>query len=322
MNPDLSIIIVNWNSAGYLRKCLESIVNTTSGILYEIIVVDNASYDGCERVVNEYPGIAFLVQSESNRGFARANNLGLRHARGRVLLFLNPDTEVLGDSLTKLYHAIFSLENPGGLGCRVLNTDGTLQTRCVQAFPTIVNQLLDANFIRNLIPKSRLWGMSSLFGGDETGCEVEAIAGSCLMVRREPFERVGLFSEEYFMYAEDLDLCYKMRQGGYRNYHLGGASIIHHGGGSTKTTGESAFSAVLMRESVRKFLRKFHGITYSHLYVFSTQVSSVMRIVLILLLFPVSAFKKLKQKNLRNSLNKWQGIFLWSIGRQVWVKRP
>ena len=322
MNPDLSIIIVNWNSAGYLRKCLESIVNTTSGISYEIIVVDNASYDGCERVVNEYPGIAFLVQSESNRGFARANNLGLRHARGRVLLFLNPDTEVLGDSLTKLYHAIFSLENPGGLGCRVLNTDGTLQTSCVQAFPTIVNQLLDANFIRNLIPKSRLWGMSSLFGGDETGCEVEAIAGSCLMVRREPFERVGLFSEEYFMYAEDLDLCYKMRQGGYRNYHLGGASIIHHGGGSTKTTGESAFSAVLMRESVRKFLRKFHGITYSHLYVFSTQVSSVMRIVLILLLFPVSAFKKLKQKNLRNSLNKWQGIFLWSIGRQVWVKRP
>jgi hypothetical protein len=193
---------------------------------------------------------------------------------------------------------------------------------CVQAFPTIVNQLLDANLIRNLIPKSRLWGMRSLFGGDETCCEVEAIAGSCLMVRREPFERVGLFSEEYFMYAEDLDLCYKLRQGGYRNYHLGGSSIIHHGGGSTKITRESAFSAVLMRESVRKFLRKFHGITYSHLYVFSTQVSSVMRIVLILLLFPVSAFKKLKQENLRNSLNKWQGIFLWSIGRQVWVKRP
>ena len=261
---------------------LKSIVDNTSGLSYEIIVVDNASYDGCDLVVSKYHGVAHLVQSEKNMGFARANNLGYHHASGQALLFLNPDTVILGNALKEMHQSLMALENAGGLGCKVLNSDGTIQTSCIQAFPTIINQILDVDFLRNLFPKSGLWGMRPLFESCDNPVEVEVIAGSCLMVQREVFEKAGFFSEEYFMYAEDLDLCYKMREIGYRNYYTGVTSIVHYGGESTKSTGKSFFSSVLMRESVKIFLRKSRGNIYSLFFVFSVQLTSLMRIFLIL----------------------------------------
>lgn len=318
---DLSIIIVNWNSSGYLEKCLKSIVDNTSGLSYEIIVVDNASYDGCDLVVSKYLGVANLVQSEKNVGFARANNLGYSHASGQVLLFLNPDTVILGCALKEMYQTLLSLDNAGSLGCKVLNSDGTIQKSCIQAFPTIINQILDVEFLRNLFPKSGLWGMRPLFESFNNPVEVEVVAGSCLMVYREAFEKAGFFSEEYFMYAEDLDLCYKMRQSGYRNYYTGGSSIVHYGGGSTKSTGKSFFSSVLMRESVKMFLRKSRGNVYSLLFVFAVQLASLTRIFLILAVYPAAILRFLDKKDLKNILKKWNSIFLWSIGSEDWVKK-
>jgi hypothetical protein len=317
---DLSIIIVNWNSSGYLEKCLKSIVDNASGLSYEIIVVDNASYDGCDRVTDRYPGVATLIQSESNLGFARANNLGYRHSAGDVLLFLNPDTEIPGDALQKMYGTAASFRDAGGLGCKVLNSDGTIQTSCIQAFPTIANQLLDAEFLRRLLPKLRFWGMRPLFEACGGPVEVEVVSGSCLMVPRAAFREAGFFSEEYFMYGEDLDLCHKLRGCGYRNYYTGGASIVHHGGGSTKETGKRSFSSVLMRDSVAKFLRKSRGNLYSRLFVFSLQLASLGRIVLLLILYPAALVKVLDKTALRNGLAKWKNIFLWSIGREGWVR--
>jgi hypothetical protein len=317
---DLSIIIVNWNSSGYLEKCLKSIVDNTSGPSFEVIVVDNASYDGCDRVANQYSGVATLIQSESNLGFSKANNLGYRHSTGDVLLFLNPDTEIPFDALQKMYRTSISLCDAGGLGCKVLNSDGTIQTSCIQAFPTITNQLLDAEFLRNLFPKLRFWGMRPLFETSDSPVEVEVVAGSCLMVHRAAFEKAGFFSEEYFMYGEDLDLCYKLRGCGYRNYYTGGASIVHHGGGSTKSTGKRSFSSVLMRDSVEKFLRKSKGNLYSRIFVFSLQLASLARIILLLILYPAALLKLLDKMALEKGLAKWKNIFLWSIGRGGWVR--
>lgn len=311
---DLSIIIVNWNSSGYLDKCIQSIVDNTHGISYEIIVVENASYDDCEKVVEKYRDVTTLIQSTENLGFARANNLGYRYSRGSSLLFLNPDTQILGDALSRLHKTVLFLADVGGLGCRILNTDGSIQTSCIQAFPTILNQMLDAEWFQNRFPKSRLWGMGPLFEISDRAIEVEAIAGSCLMVRRDCFEKIGLFSEEYFMYSEDLDLCYKMRLHGYRNYHFGAASVIHHGGGSTKFTVNSSFSAVLMRESLKMFLRKFHGSIYSFSYVLAMQLMSMVRIVILLFMYPISFLNLKRKREIDTSLNKWRSIFLWSIG--------
>lgn len=319
--PDLSIIIVNWNSASYLDTCIRTIRESTRELSYEIIVVDNASYDGSEAVARRHGDSVRFVQSDENLGFARANNLGFHHSGGKTLLFLNPDTEIRGDALVRMNDFLSRLSDAGCLGCRILNSDGTVQTSCVQAFPTITNQLLDAEFLRNLFPKSGLWGMGPLYEANGRPLEVEAIAGSCMMVRRDIFEKAGLFSEEYFMFAEDLDLCYKMRQFGYRNYYYGGASVVHHGGGSTKSTGKGSFSDVLIRESVKKFLKKFYGETYSILYVLTMQLASVTRILILLIIYPVSLLSVVKRKNLDKALNKWRSIFFWSMGMESWAKR-
>jgi len=318
---ELSIIIVNWNSYKFLDNCIQSIIDNIRGISFEIIVVDNASFDGCNMVVDKYLGVSKFVQSGSNIGFARANNLGYRVSKGDTLLFLNPDTIILEESLEKLHKTFLSLENVGCLGCRVLNKDGTIQTSCIRTFPTIMNQLLNAEYIRNQFSKARLWSMEPFFGSNEIAHEVEAIAGSCLMVSRDAFEKVGLFSEDYFMFSEDTDLCYKMRQLGYRNFYIGKASIVHYGGGSTKLTRNNFFSDVLQCESKSIFMKKYYGNTHSICYLLTTSIVSIARILLLIIAYPLSIINYLDKEYIHHGLNKWKHILFWSIGMEHWVKR-
>src|SRR5664280_1246315 len=144
---DLSIIIVNWNSKSFLRQCLISLGARCKSPASEVIVVDGGSFDGCaEMLAQDFPWVIF-IQSETNVGFARANNSAVSRARGRCLLFLNPDTEFLEDSISILMSRLEALPNAGAVGCQLLNSDGSLQTNCVQAFPTIWNQVLDSRFL-------------------------------------------------------------------------------------------------------------------------------------------------------------------------------
>jgi len=151
---DLSIVIVNWNSADYVRRCVQAIRHNSPAFSYEIVVVDSGSFDRCGEMLNrEFPEVRF-VQSQSNVGFASANNLGAGLAMGRFLLFLNPDTEVVGDALDKLVKALEQQPDAGLAGARLLNTDGSLQTSCIQSFPTILNQVLDCEWLRRLFPRA------------------------------------------------------------------------------------------------------------------------------------------------------------------------
>ena len=207
---DLSIIIVNWNSKEYLRNCIDSVLLWTSDITYEIVVIDGASFDGCgEMLQRHFPQVRF-IQSEKNVGFAKANNVAFRESRGRYILFLNPDTELIAPAVNSLIDYIQKAPNAGAIGCKLLNADRTVQNSCLQAFPTILNQFLDSELLRALWPTSPLWGNAPLFEAQMGPEEVEAISGACILVKRSLFEEVGLFSEDYFMYAEDLDLCYKI----------------------------------------------------------------------------------------------------------------
>ena len=155
----LSIIIVNWNSAAYTIACIASIRAAAPRFAYEIIVVDNASSDDSADRLRQAPDIQ-LIRSTTNVGFARANNLGYQYSSGDVLLFLNPDTEVLGSAIDRMYDVLVSSENLGIVGCRLLNSDHTLQTSCVQAFPTILNQLTDIEALKIRFPGVRMWGIS------------------------------------------------------------------------------------------------------------------------------------------------------------------
>lgn len=313
---DLSIIIVNWNSKEFLQECLKSVLSTTNNISFEILVIDNASYDGADKMLKTfYPQVRFL-QSEKNLGFAKANNAAFKESIGTNLLFLNPDTEINSSAIESLFNHVQKLPNVGALGCKLLNGDKSIQTSCIQAFPTIVNQLINSEFLRAVFPKSPLWGMSALFCFKDEPSQVDVISGACLMVKRSVFEEVGLFSEDYFMYAEDLDLCYKIKQAGYINYYIPSTTVIHFGGGSTEKS-PSDFSVVMMRESVWRYMEKFHGKTYGLAYRASMAVSAVGRLIMLAVLMPLQ-FLGYRNSLGCASLRKWWIVLAWSLG----IKSP
>jgi GT2 family glycosyltransferase len=276
----------------------------------EVIVVDNASYDGAEAMIAEsFPAVKF-VQLGKNLGFAQANNIAYGLSQGNILLFLNPDTEVIGDSIEVLYQHVQSLPGAGAAGCKLLNSDGSVQTSCIQRMPTILNQLLDSNFLRRLLPRSRLWGTEALHNGTETAQRVEMVSGACLMAKKEAFEAAGQFSSDYFMYAEDVDLCYNIQKAGYGVYFVPKATVIHHGG---KSSSGSFFSAVIMRESIWKLLRKTRGLWYSNAYRASLVLVGVLRLGLLGLGMPIVLLVK-GFTCWRWSVLKWLAIIQWGVG--------
>lgn len=309
---ELSIIIVNWNSKDYLQRCIASILDSKSEIKFEIVVIDGGSFDGSGEMLKQcYPQVKF-IQSDKNLGFAKANNIAFKASSGSHILFLNPDTEVVIPAIDILFDQMKKLSRAGAIGCKLLNADGSIQTSCIQSFPTILNQLLDSEFLRALFPKSRLWGMASLFGATNRPAEVEVLSGACIMMRRSLFEQIGQFSEDYFMYAEDMDLCYKVRQAGYENYYIQTATVLHFGGGSTQQR-PSDFAVVMMRASVCRFLRKTRGEMYGSGYRCSMLISAIVRIVCLLVLLPHYLVRG-RLASWKSSASKWWAISAWSIG--------
>ena len=307
---EVSIIIVNWNSKGYVRKCLTSVFKHIARIRFEVIVVDGASFDGCDQMLaTEFPSVIF-IQSATNIGFARANNLGARHATGRVLLFLNPDTELIEDSIQILLQRLDSLPRAGAVGCRLLNRDLTLQTSCVQSFPTVLNQMLDSEYLRERFPDSALWGIAPLHRNSSEPSEVEVISGACILMHRDCFERVGGFTESYFMYGEDLDLCFKLRRSGRSVFYVPETRVVHFGGAST-TQAPSNFSNVMMRGSVFHFMRLNRGPLSALAYRVSMMSTALARL---LLMGPMMLLGRRVVRHGTSSWRKWAAILRWSLG--------
>ena len=315
---DLSIIIVNWNSAGYVRKCVKAIQLNPPACAYEVVVVDSGSFDECgEMLAREFPAVRF-VQSRTNVGFATANNLGAERSRGRALLFLNPDTEVIGSALDRLFRTLNRLPDAGLVGARLLNSDRSLQTTCIQSFPTVLNQVLDWEWLRRTFQRSPLWGIKPLFDGKQNPATVEVISGACIMIKRSVFKCVSGFDERYFMYSEDLDLCYRVRQAGFDCLYVPDAQIVHHGGGSSHSA-RSMFSNVMTRESVFRFLKFHRGRSIAWGYRAAMGISSLIRLPLIAVL---NGGKKLAgKKTLKGSFRKWIAILRWSVGLESWAAK-
>ena len=309
---DISIIVVNYHSADYVIDCVQSIQEHTYKTRYEIVVVDNASFDGCFKKFERKILNLTLIPSHYNLGFGGANNLGVRHSKAEILLFLNPDTILKGDAIDRLYHNFLKLENPGAVGCRLLNTDGSLQTSCVQAFPTILNQVVDVEALRRMSPMASIWGNAVLHQPGLAPASVQAVSGACLMMRRDVFDKLGGFSPEYFMYGEDLDLCFKAQLSGYRNYHIRQATIVHFGGGSTRKIA-SDFSIMMMKESVFRFLLKFRGRIYGYGYRAAMSISAIIRLGMLIVLFPVWQ-TLLKAQDWKSVFRKWRCILEWGLG--------
>lgn len=309
----LSIIIVNWNSLEYLRTCLQSILHSESIPGLEIIVVDNNStIDPRQSIAAEFPTVK-VIRSERNLGFSGANNLGFRYSSGRYLLFLNPDTVVIGSALFTLLRSFASLPDAGILGCKLLNSDGTLQTSCIQKFPTILNQLFDFELLRSRWPMWSIWGIAPLFANDPDAAAVEVVSGACLMMARDIFEQVGGFNETYFMYAEDVDLCYRTRTAGRTVYYTGQAQVVHHGGGASKARNGSAWIAVMQRRAILQFCRQLHGKSYAAAYRATTAFSSLVRLACLVFLRVLYMFTPAKH-SFGSASSKWSAVLQWALG--------
>jgi GT2 family glycosyltransferase len=259
---DVSIIIVNWNTKNLLRECLKSVIEQTTKVDYEIIVVDNSSSDGSvEMVRNEFKDIVVIENSE-NRGFAAANNQAVKIAKGKYILLLNSDTIVLSHAIEKTIAFADKHPNAAVTGCRVLNPDGTLQNTCFM-FPSIINMLLSSTYLYKLFPKNRFFGREQMTWWDRNDVrEVDVVTGCFMLIRREAIEQTGLMDEQFFMYGEETDWCFRFKKNGWKIIFTPAGQIIHYGGQSTSQ--KKAEMVLQLRGSILLFIKK-HKSILSHI---------------------------------------------------------
>jgi GT2 family glycosyltransferase len=315
---DLSILIVNWKSASYLRACLASIYRTVSGIDFEVVVVDNASYDGCATLVEtEFPQATF-VQSENNLGFARANNLAFQYASGDVILLLNPDTELIDDSVTTMLAYLRSRPRVGAVGCCLLNSDLSLQVS-IHPFPTIWNRLFAIGLLREKILGWRIAYAREERGAEASALPVDILGGACIMVRRTVFETVGMFSDGFYMFGDDVDLCYKITKAGYPIHYIASRKIIHHGGASTAFREESHFSVVMQMQTMFKFFHDTRGPLYAALYRAVMATAALLRLLCLVCLIPFGSLLVNRDRLLAVG-RRWSKVLGWAIGMERWAE--
>lgn len=232
---DLSIIIVNYNVKEFLQNLLHSIEKASTNLSTEIIIADNASDDGSvELIKNKFPFV-HLIENKANLGFGKANNQALKLAKGDFILLINPDSLVSEDTLHKMISFLKDHKEAGVAGCKILNADGTLQLACRRSFPGPWTSFTKVTGLSSLFPKSRLFARYNLtYLDDNKTYEVDAISGSFMMMKKEVYQQVGGFDEQFFMYGEDLDFCYRVQKAGFKVYYVHSTQVIHYKGESTK----------------------------------------------------------------------------------------
>lgn len=312
---ELSIIYVNWNSVPYLRESIASIYEHTHGMSFEVIVVDNASpQGGVDDLRKQFPEIT-IIKSEKNLGFAGANNVGFRHSRGKYVLLLNPDTKLSGPAINIMLERARALPDAGIVGCKLLNTDLSVQITSIQKFPTILNQVLDVEYFQLRWPHCPLWDIAPLFSDKIKLLKVDVISGACILVRREVFEQVGMYSEDYFMYGEDIDLNYKVSRAGFTNYYVGDAVIIHHGGKSSSLQPLNHWATIMKYRAMGRLFCKMRGGVYGWFYRAAMGCAAVGRLALLGIAYPLGNIVW-DRKSLRFAASKWKTVLRWAVGRQ------
>ena len=253
---DLSIIIVSWNVADLLRACLDSILAAPTPLALEIIVVDSASSDTTVTMIqSEYPPVTLMAQTE-NLGFVKCNNIGLKASRGRHVLLLNPDTEIIGDPLATMVAYLDAHPDVGIVGPHTLNTDRSTQST-KRRFPTMTTGIFESTWLQDYAPKALMdWYYTADIADQSTG-DVDWVQGSALMARRSVYEQIGGLDEGFFMFSEELDWCKRAKDAGWRVVYVGAAQIIHHGGKSTEQI--ASRKHIYFHQSKLRYFRKNYG---------------------------------------------------------------
>jgi N-acetylglucosaminyl-diphospho-decaprenol L-rhamnosyltransferase len=298
--PSLAVIIVNFNTRELLRECLRSLSDSETALPFHIFVVDNRSTDGsAEMVLNAYPHVT-LIKSDRNGGFGYANNLALRHlsnlsqlpdTAGRTLtehgatsgkqpqreipqlgsaglrfpcdyiLFLNPDTVLPSNALQATVDFLEEHPNAAVVGPRMVKPDGSLDLACRRSFPTPASGFFKLTGMSRLFPNNRFVARYNLtYLPEDLTAEVDSVMGAYMLLRSAALAEAGLFDEEFFMYGEDLDLAFRLKERGWKVYYYPDVEVLHHKGASSRKQSQ---------RSIREFYRAmhvFHRKHYSHQY--------------------------------------------------------
>ena len=273
---DLSIIIVSWNTRPHLRRCLQSleVARDLFNQPFEVLVIDNGSVDGSQQMIDSEFGMVQLIRNNQNLGFARANNQGLARARGRYLMLLNPDTEVMPAALSELLSFMENDQSAGAAGPKLLNPDGSLQISCYP-IPSLIRELWRLFHLDRLHP---LAAYPHSWWQARQPLTVDMAQGACLMLRREALRKVGRLDERFFMYTEEVDLCLRLRNAGWRIHWVPSAVVTHYGGQSTSQSSEAMFLE-LYRSKIL-FFRKHYGRAAAAIYKGILTAASLTRLAL------------------------------------------
>jgi len=235
---DLSICILTRNQPDLLPRCVASCLGeiTREKIASEIIIIDNASCDGSPQQAASLSPLVRVIRNEDNLGFSKANNIGIRASSGKYVLILNDDTEFRPGALRLLMASLDANPSLGGVGPKFLNSDGSFQRgNAPKRFPRlrgIVSELLNLDLVFEKFPCTR--DLLTNRRDENRGGEAEQIDCACLLARRKALEAVGLFDEEFYFLFEDTDLCYRLKQAGWKLWYIPDAQVIHYGGASFK----------------------------------------------------------------------------------------
>lgn len=233
---ELGVLIVSWNTRDLLRKCLQSLHAEllSSGIPADVILVDNASADGSADMARaEFPWVK-VIANVDNRGFAAANNQGLRETSANNILLLNPDTEVQPGSLVTLLQFLKDHPKAGIVAPQLLNSDGSIQRSC-REFPTFAGMLFELLGLSKLFPNDKRFGAYKMLDfAHDTAREVDQPEGACLLIPRRVIDEVGSLDEGYWMLFEEVDWCYRIKKAGWQIWFTPSAKVVHHYGQSIK----------------------------------------------------------------------------------------
>jgi GT2 family glycosyltransferase len=308
---EVTIIIVNWNGGELLRRCLASIRLNVDLTRAQVLVVDNNSGDGSrEAAEREFPEMR-IINSGGNIGFGKANNLVRPHVSTPLVMFLNPDTEVLPGSLPAMVSFLDSHPEVGALGCKLRESDGSPHELPLQWSPSPWTQFLHVTLttnrmsstVRKLLP----------YADPRRSSYVTKLCGGCILARKTALDSVGWFDERYFMYAEDIDLCHSLLHKGWKLYYLSEAEMFHAGGGTSRKT-KKEFPILMMCESISKMMCKYHGKVGGFVYRLAILAGCHLRLLALVLLRSLAAISPIgRQANYSDSWFKYRTMILWCL---------
>ncbi len=261
-NPDLSIIILNYNVKEFLLGCLQSVFkNKKASDNWQVIVVDNASEDGSVEAVKQLRShigsgnTVEIVENKENIGFSAGNNAGVKKAKAPVILFLNPDTVIVDDAISKTYKYLMSNPDIGAITCRVELPDGKLDYSCHRGFPTPWNAFAYFSGLSKMFPKSPIFsGYTASYLDTRITHEIDCLTGAFLMVRKIAGDAINWWDTDYFWNGEDIEFCYSLKEKGWKIFFYPEVKIIHFKGSSSRQQKSKTISHGI--SSMRIFYKK------------------------------------------------------------------